>query len=248
MWLLTLAACNVVNAPDTAQELAVFGFVHAEGPDAFPEVFVDELSAWAETNRSELEQGLWVEALDADDLQAVGVDADPDVDVVGAMGVATYSSSLAEIAEVITHPHLDEVFEATTSYALTSSDDRVCFLDGDCATYRFRADRGIRMGLLGPANQAVEGLVRWVDHGDSRALMLRTLSPDRAQTGPLIELDQQYLLSLFYEGQAGQERVDIVWAEARLVGIDLPDSVIVDMAVANMEDAATQVDAWIAAN
>ncbi|MEZ4320572.1 MAG: hypothetical protein R3F61_24030 [Myxococcota bacterium] len=92
---------------------------------------------------------------------------------------------------------------------------------------------------------------RWVrsDTLDAPLLAMRDLAPEPADiSSGLAAVDQQYSYSLFVPDGSGALRFDAFWLEARVIGVDVPDTFALDLSVTQMTRTAEQIDAWVAAN
>jgi hypothetical protein len=248
--LLALGSgCKVVDAPETLEELVVFGFVHFDDHAAFPSTVAKDLRPLLDTYDEELLEGYRVQSLTATELAEVGVDGD-DEDIVGMAATVELASALDDVAWAWSYPHMDEVLPVTVDFELRSEDgDRDCFLDHECETYAYEAWRQNDMGFFGTSEQTFRREFRWaaLDEGD-QALTVRDLVPDPAEISvSFLKVDQQYSYSVLYQAGSGTLRMDTFWIDAVVIGIEVPDYFALDMAVNSMNDSAEAVDAFVEA-
>lgn len=244
--VLALDGCKVVDAPNTLQELMVFGFVHTTD-EAEIQAVADELPPKVKRNLVEIEKGFRVDSLKPRDLRSVEVDPGDIDEIVGALGRIEYLNDLPDVLDAISFPHKDEIAENTTEYRVVDETDRACFLKGDCPSYEVTAEQITKQPIIGEITQTFSQVFVHVEHEGEPAVASRILAPDPVDVSSgLVAVDQQY--SFFVVRQlpkGGCERVESLWAEARMLGADLPDSFLVDQAVNAMDKQAERVDAWI---
>lgn len=249
---VTTGACRVVDAPEDLESLAVFALTtFADEDDAAPRAAVDGLVEAVRANREALESGYRIAALSPDDLEALGSPAAA-TEIVGMAAIVTYTSDPSDVARAWSHPHMDEVLSGTLAFEVVDeAGDRSCFLTGACDTYGLDAERTNDLSLFGVSTQAFTRELRWVTSGvvDADVLVTRDLAPSPAEvTSAFIAIDQQYAYSLFFPDDGGLVRFDAFWVEARVIGVDLPDTFALDLSVTTMARTAEQIDAWIDAN
>ncbi len=245
---LALAGCRVVDAPDNLEALMVFGFVHLADPPEIQAV-ADELPGLVRRNRDDIADGYRVDSLTRADLRAAGVAPGPVDAIVGALGTVAYTRDFPDVLDAISHPHKDWIADNTVAYTVLDDTDRACFLRGDCPTYEVTAEQVTSQPILGELTQTFTQQFAWVTHGDRDAVASRILAPDPVDVSSgLFAIDQQYSFFLVRPLPGGGcERTEAMWAEARAIGMDVPDSFAVDAAVGAMGKQAERVDAWIEA-
>jgi hypothetical protein len=249
--VVLLSGCRVVDAPTSLQELAVYGFVHFDSDKGEPEAAVEGLQREFGSLQEDLGEGLRVNSLATEDLEIIGVDQELTEGVLGSAATVRMASSLDDAARAWSHPHLDEILEATLEFEILSEDgERTCFLSRECETYVYDGSRLLDMKLLGTATQEFRREFRWVeDSDDERLLTVRELAPAGAEiSSGLVAVHQQYSYTVFWGEGDGTQRLEFFWIEAEAVGLDLPDAFALDLAVDSMKETAEQLDAWIAAN
>lgn len=245
-----LGACRpAVDAPDSIEEMVVFAFARFEEEPALQAV-VAPVHAWADEHEEQAREGWAVDQLSADDLATARVD-DVDLDgLIGALGLADYTSGLRDVLDGITSPDKAAIYERTESSVVTSeSGDRACFLDGDCETYAFEVEEVTKMPVIGRSKRTVRSELRWVDAEGEPFVVMRQVSPDPVAfyaDVPLMAIDQQYgLVVLRPVAGGGVRRVEAFWVEARVIGADLPEGFAVHITVGQFQKAASDIDAWV---
>lgn len=242
-----LSGCKVVDAPESLEELVVFGFVHFEDEEDFLIETAEGLIPIAEDSVEELTEGYRVDELTSEDLTAVGIENADVQGIIGAMGLADYTHDIDEVARMISHRQKDELFEDTLEYEVLEESERVCFLDHRCLEYFQRIRETTSVPLLGDATREFDSAYRWVEHEDyGWILFIRTLSPDPVTfSSNVVKVNQQHSFAMLYEPGNTARRVEAFWVDAQIIGLDVPDSYAVDTAVQSMADRAELVDTEI---
>lgn len=239
--LLASAGCVVVDAPETLEELVVFGFVHFDEDEAFLRATGDNLIPLAEEHLDELRDGYYVDLLDADDLGAAGVEAPDVTGIIGALGAADYRHSVRDVTWVVTREDKAELFDTVVSYSILEEEgDRDCFLDGHCRRYSVTATEVNTIPILGQAETTQYRQYRWVRLSDGRQVIFsRGINPDGVElSSDILEVDQQYSFYCSYPAPEDARRLDALWVDARFLGAELPEAFAVDQAVSEMQAGA----------
>ena len=224
----------------------VYGFVHT---DSEPEIqaVADDLPPLVKKNLQDIEGGYRVDSLRKSHLEAAGVNPGEVDEIVGAMGRIEYTNDLPDVLDAISTKRKDWVAENTTYYNVLEDTDRDCFLAKDCLTYSVTAEQISEQKLIGTLTQTFSQEFIWVEHDGHDAVASRVLAPDPVDvSSAVVAIDQQYSFFLIRQlPKGGCERVESMWAEARALSFDVPDSFAVDTAVSSMGKQAERVDAWI---
>jgi|JI7StandDraft_1071085.scaffolds.fasta_scaffold165900_1 hypothetical protein len=241
---LLLACAPAVDAPDTIEEQVVFGFVHFDAPGHL-EAVTDAILGFVADVTPELEEGFLVDQLDADDLEAVGVQ-DPDITgILGALGRAVYRMDLDQVAATVSDPDRAAWHEPTLRFDLLAEDgDRDCFLAQQCERYAMDIEEETQVPLLGTTTRTFTNEHRWVTGADSqRALVVRQLAPTPVlTTSSLFAVEQQYAFSVTGLTHEGVVRAESIWVDARVLGLELPEGFAVREAVKRMQKTADGMD------
>ena len=91
-----ITACRPPEAPDTIEEMMVYGFTHQADDEEHILALADKLIPFMEAHEEELAEGYEVSALTTEDLAAAEVSADAVDGVVGA-AVGMFYLSLIHI-------------------------------------------------------------------------------------------------------------------------------------------------------
>ena len=247
--LLGLAGtgCTVVEAPDTLEELVVFGFQHFDDEEAYLQAMGEKLIPAVEEHLDELGEGYHVDALDETHLAAAGVDSPDAVSIIGALGAAHYDHDLDGAVCGVLFPDKEEIFDNYLVYDLDDDGNLECFLAGECDRYSSSAEQTVQVPVLGEASQTVQRDFRWVrPRGQEAYVVSRSLAPEPIEfTTTLMAVDQQYALVVLVPYEGGTRRVETFWVEARVLGMDVPEYFAVTSAVNEMQDQADRIDEWL---
>ncbi len=243
--LLATAACKVADAPQNLEQLAVYAFANfddarrlREAAETFPPLVAENLETLAE--------GYRVTDLTDADLEAAGVE-DPDIaGIVGAMGTVTYQSALDDVLHIVTTEDVALRPGANvTAFDVLYSEGRDCFLARTCERYVQHATQTNRIGGLGDVTRTSWTTFQWGEDADGEPVVWQAvLSPDEAEiSSDFVRMFQQYQVVLLYPDDGALRRVETFWVDAVVLGIEVPDLMLVNQAIAAMAGAAAQVDA-----
>ncbi|MEO0604229.1 MAG: hypothetical protein AAF211_22530 [Myxococcota bacterium] len=249
--LFALTACKVVDAPENLEELAVYTLVNLDERQAVIDDAANGLVGLFEGDDGQIEQGYRVAALTTEDLTAMSIDKTLEEGVIGAVGQVSMGSSLDDVADVVTLADLSSVFSRTEAYQTTLLDDsdRACFLSRECDSLSQTGQRQNDQPLIGKTIQEFEQLFRWAKAEDGRDILLfRTLVPEETEMLadiPIAALRQNYVLAAIWSEGGQTQRVEVNWVDAEILGLDLPDSLLLDQVVNAMEKQAEEIDAFV---
>jgi hypothetical protein len=247
---LLLSGCKVVDAPDSLEELVVFGFVHFDEDASYLEAMGEKLLPAVEEHEDELAEGYYVDLLTAEDLATAGVEEPETEGIIGALGRSAYQHAMVPVVCGITWPDKDETqaYDNYLDYELIDDGNRDCFLAGECDRYDHSATQIIDVPILGESTQTMERSFRWVRPAEGEAwIASKLLSPTPVEfTTSILAVDQQYSFFALYPDGDIARRVEAFWVEARALGAELPEAFAVDMAVGEMQTQADRVDEFLA--
>jgi hypothetical protein len=250
LWML-LVGCRVVDAPETIEELVIFGFVQHSTPDPiWPTTFATNLLPELDSHADALEKGYRVGSLGPEDIDEAGFQAAGEGEVAGVAATSTLDSDMAEVLAVLSLPDITPVFSSSESYELKEHSDRDCFLKGSCEFYTYSFRRTINLGILGSVTQEALGSFRRLSLEDGTEVALwQTAAPSPGEvTGGLMTVQQQYSEDLFLPGEeGGTRRVTAMWLDAQLADADLPDSLLISTSVNSLEKANGELDDFVTA-
>lgn len=248
--LLLLTACRPPEAPDTIEEMMVYGFTHYDDDPAYLIALADKLVPFMESHSEELGEGYEVNALTGEHLTAAGVENEGVDGVVGAAVGLYYNVSLDELAFGLTYPEQADIFETYLAYERLSETDRDCFLEDACETHfcenSVHAAFGAGIEMWNEFSQDS----RWIvtEEGE-RFLVMQVLGPEPVEFSiDWLEVPQQYSFSFVYENDEGvARRVQSIWVEGHIVDADVPESFALNLGINNMLSSAEDLDLWLTA-
>lgn len=241
-----LAGCApAVPAPDNIEALVVYGFTEFEREGALEEVS-DKLFPWVDDNEEGLKQGFGVDALDSNHLSSAGVTNQGAERIVGALGSALYRVDPVRVADGISHPRKQDIYEGTTAWEILESGDRDCFLAQSCDAYTFKARETADVPVAVSSIRVVTNEMRWVpDAAGDVMLAIRQLAPEPTDFQvKLMAVDQQYNFILVRPHEGGSQRIEAIWVDAKVLGVAVPEGEAVRQAVSRMQKSADDIDAF----
>ncbi|MCB9762289.1 MAG: hypothetical protein H6739_20990 [Alphaproteobacteria bacterium] len=248
--LLALGACKAPEAPDTIEEMMVYGFENFEAEDpAYMVALAEKLIPWMDNHMAEAEEGYAVNALGDANLAAAGVDATVEEEILGAVTGVDFVAPPEDLAAVYVYPHQDEIFDTYIEFTRETDDDPDCFAEQRCEFFRASDDVHIDMGVLGiEMFNGYDTAFRWIELSDgTKAIAHRNLGPLPIEfTVNFLAVYQQYSFSFSYARPDGTtRRAWTIWADGEVIGADLPESWQISQGVSAMHNAAENINAWL---
>ncbi|MCB9761704.1 MAG: hypothetical protein H6739_17805 [Alphaproteobacteria bacterium] len=245
-----LTACKPPEAPDTIEEMMVYGFANFDEDPEYIVALADNLIPWMEENREALGEGYEINDLTTEHLVAAGIE-DREVDgVVGAAAGLYYTASMDELAFGLSYAEQAEIFEAYLEFDRLRETEQGCFLDHSCPTHDSLAEVHANLGAGIEMWNEFEQVLRWVDGGDwGRLMLVRITGPTPVEFSvDWLEVPQQYSFSFVYpDADGAATRVQAIWVEGRVIGADVPETFALTLGINNMVNSAADLDAWLAA-
>ena len=248
--LLILLACRPPEAPDTFEEMMVYGFAHAQDED--PDALValgDKLIPWVEANFEQTTEGYEIAPLTNEALAEAGVDVTVEEAILGAAVGQMFTGDLSLLTAGLTWPRLDEIYSQFVDFSRVAHTDRDCFLSGACAQHEVTDDVHSSVAL---------GIELWDEYDVGfRNITLTDGSPAlvRWQVGTdpvefsteLFAVYQQYGFDFSYPAADGTaRRVQAMWADGELLSGDLAEGFYLTITINAMASNAEELDAWMA--
>lgn len=244
-FVLLATGCKVVDAPESVEELVVFGFVNFdEGPEfleAFAAGAVD-----ARANTPDLVDGVRTDSLTPDILFDNDFSNNPDAnEVFGVAATIDFESDFDSVVDAVTGD-MSTVIPSTEIYERTVvQGDRDCFLTHACDAFDMDVRRVVG-GFWGTGEQQVLAQFRWTTLEDGTDVMVyRSLAPDPMETDSVLFKAHQHFTLYTLVDASVPEKFETHWVEAELIGIDLPDTFAIDSAVSSMQSQVEDIDAFI---
>mgnify|MGYP001826986567 CR=1 FL=1 len=161
-----------------------------------------------------------------------------------AMGLIPYRNPVDPVMEIVTSHEKDALFDHITEYSAEDIGDRACFLGHECDVLGQEVFETVQIAVLGTSERHYTHTIHWIDHETyGRSVAIRSLSPHPVEfSSNLARVNQQYGLVYIIPDGDGARRVEAFWADAEVIGIDVPDRFAVDTAVNRMSDTAEDID------
>ncbi len=246
--LLLGPACTVVEAPESLEELVVFGFEHFDDGDEYLEAMGENMWPKVEEHWEGIQEGYHVDVLNESHLEAAGVSSPDTVSIIGALGAVPYTQGVVPSVCGVTWPAKDEIYEDYLAYDWTEVSDRDCFLVRECDRFEEDIVQTVAVPFLGEATQTVTRQFRWVEPADGEPFIVsRSISPTPMEfsNGGIMAVDQQYALVIFVPWPDDALRVETFWVEARFLGADVPEYFAVEQAISTMGDQVEAVNEFV---
>ncbi len=248
MTLLWTLGCLAV-APDEIDAMTGFGFQYLpQDRDRPLESLGEKLQPWIEDNFDAAAEGFEVLPLGAEELEAWDVEVAESTAVLGAMVGIDYQSDLDTVLLGMTWPDQGEIFSRFLEFERVELEDRECFLSGECDTHSVVDTVLFDAGALEiESRYTATTRYRHVDSDEGRAVAWGFVTPDPVEFNvDYLAVNQQYGFSWLYpNSHGGTRRVHAVWVEGELIGVDLPDDFLLNMAIDGMISSAEELDAWL---
>ncbi len=247
---LLLGGCQAPpDAPEELEDLSAFLFEHLADEDpAALELGVDNLAAWLDDNLEALGKGYRVDKLSQASLDALEVDREIDRSALlgGAVGTAS-DHALPELLQALLFDDQTEVHP--DDYALWESDFRTdpgCFVARTCDQLVVDNHSVTRL----PFNLLLEvdntAQYRWVESSRGVALLTRSwLHAPAVSTPEFFVLDEQFFLSVNVPTTHGLTRLSAVWADARIVVLEVSDGTALNLLVDALRTQNERLDEWL---
>lgn len=251
MLSLMVSGCKVVDAPESLEDLMVFGFANFGQEDPkFLEETADALLPLLETNEADLADGYRVSDLTIEDLQAAGVNPSTDIDILGAMGLIDYRHEVDPVIETASSEEKDEMWENFLEYEVQETTDRPCFLSHACGELTQEVFEKTDVSLLGEAERTYTSEYRWISTETvPSAVFVRQIAPNEMKfSSNIAVVHQQYSFVMVFQDHQIARRLEAFWVDFEALGMDVPDTFAVDSAVNEMGDQAGRIDDWIDAH
>lgn len=252
--ILCLGACKPPpDAPEELEELCSYLYANLPSEDPLAlQVGVDNLVVWLDANLEETAEGYTVENLTQASLDALEPpDAGDPRDATALVGAAVSSGADHQLVPVVRALLLEEQTEIYPDqlelWEPTFRDDPECFVGQDCEQVLVdnHSITKLPLGLSLTADNTAQ--YRWVEAEVGKVLVSRSWLRAPATSRPeLFRVQAQYFLSVTYK-RDGQDlvRLKAVWADAELIGLDVPDATALNMLVGTLQDQDEALYVWM---
>ena len=245
---LGLMACRPPEAPDTFDEMMVFGFVHFDDEDpASLQSLGEKLIPWMDAHLDETLDGYEIAAMSDESLAEAGVVGQGRGDILGVAVGLDYSVDIQALADGITSPDQDEIFDIYIDFERTSDMDRGCFLARDCERYRTEDSLHSDVGLGIELWTDYRTNFRNVDLDDGTRLLLHQAITDQPIEFNIDSLSvyQQYGFSLAWDRGGSTRRAQAIWADMEFLDGDLGENLHLSLTISSMKRGAEDMDAYL---
>ena len=248
---VALAACSrPPEAPTELEELCAFLYEHL--PDEDPEalsVAVDNLERWLDGELEGLVEGYTVATMSQAALDALEGDHERDATAMvgGAVGTVSDFGVGDIVATIMLEDPLEVYPEQYHQWDRTFRDDPACFVGRDCESILY--DNATEAALPLNLRMASENTAqyRWVEASIGATVVSRSwiAAPARDNLGVLRVQDQHYLsVTMPHGGEL--VRVQAVWADAEIIGLEVPEATALNMLISSMISQDEAMYAWLA--
>ncbi|MEN9785776.1 MAG: hypothetical protein RLZZ299_1040 [Pseudomonadota bacterium] len=253
MVALLLLACT--PAPDAPEELdALVGYLYAHAMDEDDAALAaggENLVAWMDSRLAETLEGYRVNNLDPEALAALDGRERSAAGLLGAaVGHESPHTPWTLAASVALTSPLERNPERALDYRRENEVGLECFVAETCDRMSFEAFSTSALPLGIEVESHVVQRMRWFTLPDGGAAYIQSnfmVEPAEVSVGWLEVVAQYYAWVSVPHGD-GSRNMIATWAETRLTGESVPESLGVDLAIGTMQDDAATLDAWASAH
>lgn len=244
-----LVGCRPPEAPDTIEEMMLYGFDNYDQEDPTWLVNLgDKLVPWLDSHMEEAAEGFEINALTADNLATAGLDVPVTEGIIGAVVGLDYAIPLDRLGEGLSHLHQETIFQNYLEFERDVQVSRDCFLARECEFFDTADEIHSDVGFLGIEMwSTLTASLRWVELSDgTRALAHRHLGPDPVQFNvDWMSVHQQYSFTFSYERPDGSaRRAQAIWVEGEVISDDVSEGALLGIGISAIHNAAEDMEAW----
>lgn len=250
--LLLLACTPAPDAPEELDALVGYMFAHAmDEDDTSLAAGGENLVAWMDTRLPETLAGYRVDNLDPEALAALD-DRERGADglIGAAVGHESPHTPWTLAASVALTSPLERNPERSLAYRRENEVGLDCFVAETCDRMTFDAYSTTALPLGIEVSSHVVQRMRWFTLPDGGRAYIQAnfmVEPAEVSVGWL-QVVAQYYAWVSVPHEAGSRNMIATWADTRLTGESVPESLGVDLAIGTMQDDADTLDAWATAN
>ena len=246
----SVMACRPPEAPETFEEMMVYGFIHFNDDD--PEALIalgDVIIPWLENNLEEIEDGYEIASMTAEDLSEAGVSTSTDISILGvSVGFDYTAGDLVRFTEAMVWEDQEDVFSHFVGFDREVQEGKDCFTTRECERYTAADSLHAEIAL---------GIEFWSDYtvsmrhltmsDGSPALVHRLIGPEPTEfSTEIINVYQQYGFSFLYNNADNQaRRVQALWADGELLSSDAAEGSYLALSITTMKGANNDVNTWM---
>ncbi|MEM6927213.1 MAG: hypothetical protein AAF602_09805 [Myxococcota bacterium] len=249
-WLFVLACSPPPDAPEEFEALSAYLFEQMGVDDERAlEAGVANLGTWIAGNLDGSKEGYGVELLSQVALDALegGIEREADKLVGGA--VATVSTAtIDQLVEALLQDDQVSIYPDTyDSFVRVYRDGGTveCFLSGACTELVADGDSVTRLPFGINLTSSYTAQYVWVDGPEGEPVLLTRSWLKEPSTSTLLRLEQQFFLSVNLRTDDGLVRVQGVWAEPELLGLDVPEATALNLLIDGLRDTDAALYEWL---
>jgi hypothetical protein len=252
MVALLLLACAKPEAPKELDELIGYFFTHAmDEEEDYLQVGADNLSAWMDEHLAETLDGYEVNTLDQATLDGLDGTERPANALLGAAVGHESPHGPWELAAVLATDYPTERNpDRALSYDRSSESDRRCFLDESCDRYTFDFSGVTALPLNIEIESSFRQQMRWftTSEGELAYVQANWMHEPAELSVDWLEVVGQYYACVFLPHGGGTRAMYATWADTRIAGDSVPETLGVSLAIQTMQTDAESLDAWTEAH
>jgi hypothetical protein len=185
-----------------------------------------------------MSDGYEVESLYQSTLDEIGDDRD--ASAVAGAAIASSAEDLEVppvVDSLILADQLDVYADTYDSYDREFDGDADCFAAGDCDWLEMDNTSVATLPIIGAIETKMHAQERWIETSRGPVLLHRGWLAEPSNNA-LMDLPAEYHLSVTYtHTDGGVRRAQALWADAKLIGIELPEGSILKTLVKNLVNA-----------
>jgi hypothetical protein len=236
----SIAACKRPDpAPAELDALCAYLYDHVDDEDDAAAIEgVENMMAWLDDGYAEMSDGYEVESLYQSTLDEIGDDRD--ASAVAGAAIASSAEDLEVppvVDSLILADQLEVYADTYDSYDREFDGDEECFAAGDCDWLEMDNTSVATLPIIGAIETKMHAQERWIETSRGAVLLHRGWLAEPSNNA-LMDLPAEYHLSVTYtDTDGGVKRAQALWADAKLIGIELPEGSILKTLVKNLVNA-----------
>jgi hypothetical protein len=236
----TIAACKGPDpAPAELDALCAYLYDHVDDEDDAAAIEgVENLMAWVDGGYAEMSDGYEVENLYQSTLDEIGDGHDASVVAGAAIASSADDLDLPPVVDsLILADQLEVYAETYESYDRTFDGDADCFAARGCDWLEMDNRSVATLPIIGAIEVAMHAQERWIETSRGPVLLHRGWLAEPSNNA-LMDLPAEYHLSVTYPAtDGGVMRAQALWADVKLIGIQVPEGSMLKTLVKNLVNA-----------
>ncbi|MEN0060749.1 MAG: hypothetical protein AAGA48_01295 [Myxococcota bacterium] len=249
--LLLVTACRAPpEAPAEFEALSAFLFEDL-GTDEQQglEAGVENLAAWLEANLDEANEGYTIELLSQASLDALEVQRERDAAKLVGGAVTTLSqASVLDLASAFLLEDQTTIYpDDYVRWDSNFRSDPNCFVSRECDELVVDNDTVTRLPLSLELTTKNTAQYRWVETEAGPAMLTRSWLREPADVNlNIFRVDDQFFLSANVPTSRGLVRLQSVWVDAAIVGVEVPEATALNLLIDGLVAQDEALYAWLA--